>query len=77
MVVRDAKRAAILFFDLYASFFASGEGCCRTGRTGRTFRTGGVWDNEKKREDFGIEIFSWWVKCGFRTHDLRNHNPTL
>ena len=26
MVVRDAKRAAILFFDLYASFFASGEG---------------------------------------------------
>ena len=26
MVVRDAKRAAILFFDLYASFFASGVG---------------------------------------------------
>ena len=66
MVVRDAKRATILFF-------ARGG---RTGRTGRTFRTGGVWDN-KKREDFGIKIFSWWVKCGFRTHDLRNHNPTL
>lgn len=73
MVVRDAKRAAILLLTYTPPFFASGEGCCRTGRT---FRTGGVWDN-KKREDFGIEIFSWWVKCGFRTHDLRNHNPTL
>lgn len=52
MVVRDAKRAAILFFDLYASFFASWEGCCRTDRTGltgRTFRTGGVWDNKKEK----------------------------
>ena len=75
MVVRDAKRAAILFFARGGLTFRT----CRTGRTGltgRTFRTGGVWDN-KKREDFGIEIFSWWVKCGFRTHDLRNHNPTL
>ena len=41
MVVRDAKRATILFF-------ARGG---RTDRTGLTFRTGGVWDN-KKREDF-------------------------
>ena len=41
MVVRDAKRAAILFFDLYASFFCvGGEGCCRTGRTSLTGRTG-------------------------------------
>ena len=73
MVVRDAKRAAILFLTYTPPFLARG---CRTGRTGLTFRTSGVWDN-KKREDFGIEIFYWWVKCGFRTHDLRNHNPTL
>ena len=72
MVVRDAKRAAILFLTYTLPFLRRGRGC----RTGRTGRTGGVWDN-KKREDFGIEIFSWWVKCGFRTHDLRNHNPTL
>ena len=54
MVVRDSKRAAILFLTYTPPFFASGQGCCRTGRTGltfRTFRTGGVWDN-KKREDF-------------------------
>ena len=39
MVVRDAKRAAILFF-------ARGG---RTDRTGLTFRTGGVWDNKKEK----------------------------
>ena len=74
MVVRDAKRAAILFLraggsDLSdMSDMSDRSDQAPSGYCGR--------DN-KKREDFGIEIFSWWVKCGFRTHDLRNHNPTL
>ena len=32
----------------------------------------------KKKRRLRYEIFSCLgVKCGFRTHDLRNHNPTL